>query len=518
MAAESVQPVHSPLLHVVGLRKRFGPVEVLHEIDLELYEGEVVALLGPNGAGKSTLVKILCGELAKDGGTIALRGQPIELASPRQALHAGIRILPQEVHIVPELSVAENIFLSDLPTTRRWRLLPVVNRRALIEGATTLVAQLGLDVDVRRPAGSFPLAQQRIFEIARVLTGPARILFLDEPTASLTGQEVSLLFQTLERLRAEGVAIVMITHRVDEAVQFADRIVVLRDGRVVGVYQARNTSPREVVQAMVGEVGISSALITEKHKAGGIPLLAVKRLSVTNVLSDISFEVHVGEIVGLFGLVGSGVEFIGRALLGTRADGQVSGQVRLGQELLPHRSPGSMIRRGIGYVPADRHREGLVLDLSVAANITLPILRRYVGPFGFLRRSAEEQSARRWQEQLAIRTRHLQQRIRWLSGGNQQKVLLARWLEADARLLILEEPTRGVDVRARQEIHRAILERAHAGTGMLVISTDAEEIATLCDRVHVIARGQMVATYQRGVKPEELMHAAAYSGERTATR
>lgn len=516
MAAESVRAIR-PLLRAVGLRKRFGPVEVLHGVDFELFEGEIVGLLGLNGAGKSTLVKILCGELTKDGGTILLRDKPIELASPHHALQVGIRFLPQELHIVPELSVAENILLSNLPTTRRWRLFPTVDQSTLVQQATALVAQLGLDVNVRQPARCFPLAQQRIFEIARALTGQVRILFLDEPTASLTEQEAHLLFQTLEQLRIEGVAIVIITHRVDEAIQFTDRIVVLRDGWVAGVYQTRGTTAQEVVQAMVGAAGLPSTLQLVERQPEGTSLLVVEQLSIPNVLSDVSFTVNIGEIVGLFGLVGSGVEFLGRALLGTLVGNKVSGRIRFGRELLDHRTPSEMIRRGIGYVPADRHREGLVLDLSVAGNITLPILRRYTGPLGVLRRRAEEKAVRRWQEQLSLRARNLQQRVRWLSGGNQQKVLLARWLEADARLLILEEPTRGVDVRARGEIHRAIFERARMGTGILLITTDAEEVAALSDRVHVIARGRVVASYRRGVKPEELTHAAATAGERTTT-
>jgi ribose transport system ATP-binding protein len=504
------------LLEVKGITKSFGPMRVLHNVDLHVDYGEIVALLGLNGAGKSTLIKIISGEYNKDSGTIRFDGIERTFQSPRAARQLGIRVLPQEIHVVPDLTVGENILLSDFPI-RRVLLLSWADRTAVEERARAILCQLGVSIDPKRPVRTLPVAQQRIVEIASALAGEARLLILDEPTATLTAQETAALFNVLRRLRTNGAGVIFITHRLDEAFEIADRIVVLRDGTVVGEFIPHRSSPSDVVRAMVGRTTEGESQLTD-HKVVETDsiLLQVRELRVEPELRGITFDVRRGEILGIFGLLGSGVEVVGRAIFGGLPRSIVAGTIELRGNAFASGSPLRSVRSGIGFVPADRRRDGLVLDLDVAANMTLPIVDRFVSHFGMVDRRREDSATRRWLSRLQIRCQGPRQRVRWLSGGNQQKVLLARWFEAQAELLILEEPTRGVDVRAREEIHRIITDMAQSGTTFIIISTDVEEVTALCDRVLVLARGRHVATFARGVSSRELMHAAAYTAEASA--
>lgn len=517
MIVEEHRGTRPSLLEVRDITKSFGPVRVLHNVDLHVDCGEIVALLGLNGAGKSTLIKIISGEYSKDSGTIRVDGIERTLHSPRAARQLGIRMLPQEIHIVPDLTVGENILLPDLPI-RRTLLLSQVDRAAVEQRARAILSQLGVAIDPWRPVRTLPVSQQRIVEIASALAGEARLIILDEPTATLTEQEADALFNVLRRLRASGVGVILITHRLDEAFEIADRIVVLRDGTVVGEFAPGQSSPSDVVRAMVGGATEWEGQLAVRQAAETAPiLLRVRGLRVEPDLRNISFEVRRGEILGIFGLLGSGVEVVGRALFGVLPRSKVTGTIEFRGNAFASGSPLRSVRSGIGFVPADRHRDGLVLDLSVAANITLPIVSRFISRFGMVDHSREDNVTRHWLSRLQIRCQGPWQRVRWLSGGNQQKVMLARWLEAQTEFLILEEPTRGVDVRARVEIHRTIAEMATSGTTFIVISTDVQEVATLCDRIIVLARGKQVATFERGASSRELMHAAAYTANASAT-
>jgi ribose transport system ATP-binding protein len=510
---EEHRSTRTSLLEVRGITKSFGPVRVLHSVDLHVDYGEIVALLGLNGAGKSTLIKIISGEYSKDSGTIRVDGIERTLHSPRAARQLGIRVLPQEIHIVPDLTVGENILLPDLPI-RRALLLSRVDRAAVEQRARAVLSQLGVAIDPRRPVRTLPVAQQRIVEIASALAGEARLIILDEPTATLTEQEAAALFDVLRRLRSSGAGVIFITHRLDEAFEIADRIVVLRDGTVVGEFVPGQSSPSDVVRAMVGGATEWEGQLAIRQVAEVAPiLLQVRGLRVEPDLRGITFDVRRGEILGIFGLLGSGVEVVGRALFGGLPRSIVAGTIEFRGNAFASGSPLRSVRSGIGFVPADRRRDGLVLDLDVAANMTLPIVDRFVSHFGMVDRRREDSATRRWLSRLQIRCQGPWQRVRWLSGGNQQKVLLARWLEAQAELLILEEPTRGVDVRARAEIHKIITDMAISGTTFIIISTDVQEVTTLCDRVIVLARGNQVATFERGTSSRELMHAAAYTAD-----
>lgn len=495
----------APRLEMRGIRKAFGGVDVLREVELTVAAGEVLALLGSNGAGKSTLVKILAGSYGRDGGTVRLDGAEVSFDQPRQAVAAGVRLLPQEISVIPDMTVAENICIGDLPM-RAGPGFRVVDTAAMRRQAEELLQQLGypgIDPGARVKGLSVP--EQRIVEIARALAGRARVLIMDEPTASLTEQEAATLFAIIRRLKAQGVAVIYISHYLSEVFEVSDRIAVLRDGRNAGSFRTHEATPAEVLRAMLGGV------VDDLYGAGpavppGEAVLAVEGLRIPGEIEDVDLTVRAGEIVGLFGLVGSGVETLGRALYG--ALGPVAARrVAIGGAPYVPRNPQAGKAAGIGFIAAERKREGIVAELTVRENIALPFLERFrAGPFMDV--AAERRHAEGWIDQLGIRTRGSEQRLRTLSGGNQQKVCIARWLVDGMRLLILEEPTRGVDVGARREIYAELRRLADAGRAILVLSSDVEEVAGLCDRAIVLDRGRAVAEFSRGREPAELMAAA----------
>lgn len=493
-------------LRAHGLRKSFGGVEVLHGVDLEATGGRVVALLGENGAGKSTAVKILAGDYTKDAGTITLGDREVDIRSPRDAEDAGIRMIFQEFVDAPELSVAENISLGRLP-----RRAGLVDWRAVRTAAEAILDQLGVDISPGRMVGDLSVAERQIVEIARALAADARLLILDEPTSALAADEVDNLFRFVRRLRARGVAVIYITHRLDEVTEIADDVLVFRDGEVVAAGPVADFDGHRIVEAMVG-TRLEDTIGALDHAAGGgadeRPMLEVRGATIPGLFADVGLTVAPGEIVSLFGRLGCGAQELAEALFGLRHldSGTVTLHGRAGQP----RSPWHAIARGIGFLPVDRKTEGILTGLSIAENIAIARWNQ-VSRSGLLSPRASRGAFERWQKVLRIAApQGPAQQIDTLSGGNQQKVLLGRWLERGAKLLLLAEPTRGVDVGARAEIYRVLAGLAADGTGILVVSSDIEEVLRISDRVVVLSRGRVSGSFVRGdVDRARLTRAAA---------
>lgn len=467
-----------PLLSIRGVGKTYAQ-PVLAEIDLQLFGGEVLALTGENGAGKSTLSKIVGGLERPGAGSLELLGRPYAPASRREAEALGVRMVMQELNLLPTLSVAENLFLHDLPRRAGW-----IDRRRLRAAAREAMAQVGLEaIDPDTLVGDLGIGHQQMVEIARNLIGDCRLLILDEPTAMLTAREVDMLFEQVERLRERGVAIVYISHRLEELARISQRIAVLRDGHLVCVEPIERYDADQLVTLMVGrELG-------ERFDLGprqtGAPLLRVERLSRRGKVHEVSFEVRAGEIFGISGLIGSGRTELLRLIYGAdRADG---GQVLLGDppQRLSLRSPADSVRQGVALITEDRKGEGLLLDQSISANLALgnlPALARH----GVIDRRREEALARRQVEALRVRCADTAQAVGELSGGNQQKVVIGRWLERDCQVLLFDEPTRGIDVGAKFDIYALLAELTRRGKALVVVSSDLRELMLICDRIGVL--------------------------------
>jgi rhamnose transport system ATP-binding protein len=490
------------VLTTTRIAKSFSGVRALVDASLEVRAGEVHALVGENGAGKSTLVRILTGALTPDGGTVEFDGRPVETFTPLEARRLGLVAIHQHPSLFPDLSVAENLAIG-VETSRPWA---VVDWRGRRERAHRLLTLVGARIDVDRDARSLSLPEQQLVEIARALGADAKLLILDEPTASLTPQEVDRLFSVLAELRASGTGIIYITHRLDELPRLADRVTVLRDGRTVGTYPMADMAGSHLIQLMVGrEV---ETVFPKRAVTIGEPVLDVKGLTSASAgILDVSFTVRRGEIVGLAGLVGAGRTELARTLFGLEPIDR--GSIHLnGRPVSPH-SPQDAIASGIAYLPEDRRRHGVVLDLPVAANLTLATLGR-ISRAGVLDRRAEATIASRLVTSLGIKTASLDTLVRHLSGGNQQKVALGRWLVEPPSLLILDEPTQGVDVGAKAEIHRLMGELAAQGLAILMISSELDEILGMSDRVLVMRGGALAATFAREAATSERVMAAAF--------
>lgn len=500
-------------LSMTGISKSFGAVRVLEAVDLTVGRGEIVALLGSNGAGKSTLMKILTGVHTRDAGEIMVEGRAVALGSPKAAGAEGIVLLPQEISVFPDLSVAENICLSG-----RGRGL--VSRAEQERRAGAILRDLGFAIAPRARVADLSVAERRIVEIARALASEATLLVMDEPTAALSEPESARIFALLRRLKDRGTSVVYISHYLNEVFAIADRIEVLRDGRNAGRFDPARSRVDEVVAAMLGQA--AGRMFADRPARARGPLhFRARGLCLPGVLQDIDIDLHRGEILGVFGLIGSGVETLGRVIHG--ASRRPQGEMWLDGK--PHRpsSPAQAKAAGIGLVPAERKTEGIFADLSVADNLTAPF-RADHGTWATASRRREALHALGWIARLGIRTSGPDQPIRLLSGGNQQKVCIARWLVPQVRMLVLEEPTRGVDVGARAELYRQLTALAEKGadTGddkrlaILVLSSDAEEVAGLSDRSLVIDRGRLVAEFGKGATAGDLMAATALRGERQA--
>ncbi|MBP2473381.1 ribose transport system ATP-binding protein [Crossiella equi] len=499
-----------PLLRLTGLRKGYPGVTALDGVDLEVGSGEIHALVGENGAGKSTLVRCLSGVERPDAGEMSFAWQPHTPATPAAALRAGIRVVHQELALLPELSVAENLFFEHLP--RRFGL---VDRARLRQDARELLARVGLEVDPRTPVARLGIAAQQLVEIAKALAGRSRLLVLDEPTATLTGAESARLLGILRELAAGGTAIIFISHHLAEVRSIADRITVLRNGRSIATRAAAEVDNAELVRLMVGrDLAEEFPPRPATARAPGAELLRAQALRVRGSDAELDFAVHAGEVVGIAGLVGSGRTEAVRALYG--ADPRAGGKVLVCGRPLPSGNPSRAVREGLGLLAESRKDQGLLLDLSVSANSSLAALPK-VSAFGLRSGKVEDLVATDLVDRLGVRTAGVRQVVRALSGGNQQKVLLGRWLLADPGVLIVDEPTRGVDVGARYEIHRLLLELAEGGKGLLVVSSDLPELLGICDRVLVFSRGRVAGELTRAEFDAERVLELAYSGYLTTT-
>ncbi|MFE9557443.1 sugar ABC transporter ATP-binding protein [Streptomyces sp. NPDC006692] len=469
------------LLRVEGIRKSFPGVVALDGVDFDLRRGEVHVLLGENGAGKSTLIKVLSGAHRPDGGRILAAGREVRIHGAQDAERLGIATIHQEFNLVPELTVAENIFLGRQP-----RRFGMIDRRRMEADAQALLQRVGLDVSPRAKVRELGIARLQMVEIAKALSLDARVLIMDEPTAVLTSEEVDKLFRIVRDLRDDGVGTVFITHHLEEIAALGDRVTVLRDGRSVGQVPAA-TPEDELVRLMVGR-SIEQQYPRERPDPGR-PLLSVRGLTRHGVFHDVSFEVRAGEVVGLAGLVGAGRTEVARAVFG--ADPYDAGTVDVRGESVAGGDVNAAMGAGVGLVPEDRKGQGLVLDASVQENLGLVTLRSATRA-GLVDLKGQRADATRVAGQLGVRMAGLDQRVRTLSGGNQQKVVIGKWLLADTQVLILDEPTRGIDVGAKVEIYQLINELTASGRAVLMISSDLPEVLGMSDRVLVMAQGRIV--------------------------
>ncbi|MDQ0092822.1 sugar ABC transporter ATP-binding protein [Paeniglutamicibacter psychrophenolicus] len=493
------------LLAVHGALKTFGPVVALADGTIELRAGEILALCGENGAGKSTLVKILAGVHAPDAGTFTMDGAPCAFRSVADSKATGISVIYQEPTLFPDLSVAENIFIGRQPKNR----LGLIDHAQMRRDAASLFTRLGVPMNPGRRAEGLSIADQQLIEIAKAISLDAKVLVMDEPTAALSGAEVERLFKVARALRDAGAAILFISHRFDEVFALADRITVMRDGRYISTHRTTETSVAAIVHEMVGRD--VDALFPARNAEPGPIVLQVSGLGRRGVFRDIDFCVRAGEIVALAGLVGAGRTEVARAIFGI--DKSTSGTVSVnGHELAPG-NPQSAIAAGIGFVPEDRRKQGLVMDLSVARNTALTLRRRF-SRFGLIDFRAEKRTAATWARTLQVKISSMDQAVATLSGGNQQKVVLAKWLATEPKVLIIDEPTRGIDVGTKAEVHRLIAELAGHGMAILMISSELPEVLGMADRVLVMHEGLISAALERSeATPESVMHAATGSKE-----
>ena len=472
-----------PVLRMQGIVKDFSGVRALDHVDFEILGGEVHALIGENGAGKSTLMNVLAGRFGDYAGRIVAFGEEVRPKNPRQALALGIGVIFQELSVLPNLTVAENILLGHEPP---GRVPGTLNRRKLADEARAVLDEVGFDLPLDAPVGQLSHARQCLVEIAHALRKSVRILVFDEPTASLASDDVERLFAVIRDLKMRGIAIVYISHRLAELPQIADRVTVLRDGKVVGTRAVADTKVSELSHLMLGRR--LTEMFPEKRNQPGQPLLRVGGLTRAGVFADISFELREGEILGLAGLVGSGRTEIARAIFG--AD-RAAGRCELGGRPMGRRSPRRSMARGIGMIQENRTRDGNITGLSVGQNIGISVLDRLAGLGGLLRPSRIRANAERMIEEMDVRPPDPVRAIQTLSGGNQQKAILGRWMCRDPKVLILDEPTQGIDVGTKAQIYRLIMALACEGRGILLISSELFELANLCDRILVVRDGRI---------------------------
>jgi rhamnose transport system ATP-binding protein len=490
----------TPLLVLDSATKSFGAVKALEDGSISLLSGEAHALLGENGAGKSTLVKILAGVHLPDSGRLLLDGAEVTFSGPAAAQAAGISIIYQEPTLFPDLTVAENIFIGRQPLGRGRR----IDRGRMNDEAGDTFRRLGVAIDPRRPARGLSVADQQMVEIAKALSFKARIFVMDEPTAALSSAEVERLFDVVRTLRDQGAAVLFISHRLEEVFAICQRVTIMRDGRFVRTDAVDDLTVDAIIRSMVGRD--LSALFPKTPTPPGEPVLQVERLTREGVFTDVSFDVHGGEIVALAGLVGAGRSEVARAIFGI--DRRDAGSVRIRGRELRAGSPIAAMDAGVGFVPEDRRQQGLVMDLGIDHNIALASLQR-LGRVGLIRRSAERALATEWAGRLQLKYGHLANPAWTLSGGNQQKVVLAKWLARRPALLIIDEPTRGIDVGTKAEVHRILDELVSQGVAVLMISSELPEVLGMADRVLVIREGRLVAELARADADEASIVRAA---------
>ncbi|CUX49805.1 MULTISPECIES: sugar ABC transporter ATP-binding protein [Agrobacterium] len=485
------------ILSMTNIHKAFGPVRALRNAALELRRGEIHALAGENGAGKSTLMHIIDGILQPDGGEIVLDGKPVKISSPNAANRLGIGFVHQEIALCPEISVAENMFMSQTGQSRSW----FMNYRDLEKRAAIVLREIG-DIDPSRRAGDLSISQQQIVEIAKALTLDCRILILDEPTAALTETEAQTLFRIMHRLAERGIAIVYISHRMAEIFEHCDRITVMRDGCHIRTENIADISPEEVVNSMVGRVldKLYPPKLSEDEKSDDV-ILSVRGLNERKRVFDVDFDLRRGEILGLAGLIGAGRSEIARAVC--RLEGKPRGEVTLRGRPLRLKDYRDSIREGLVYLSEDRKGDGLFLNMSIASNVSALDIGRVSNGMGFIERRKEMKRADELGRRLKLRANSIGDAVSTLSGGNQQKVALAKMLSVEPEVIFLDEPTRGVDVGAKAEIHRQIRELAREGVGVVVISSELPELIGVSDRVLVVREGRITGEVEGDDMTEE---------------
>jgi ribose transport system ATP-binding protein len=491
-----------PMLRMEKISKRVPGVQALDNVDFEVYPGEILGFVGENGAGKSTLVKIVSGVYSKDQGTVWFLGQQVEPHSPKDAQKLGISTIYQELALVPHLSVAENVFLNREP--RRIKSIGMVDFRLMTRHAEAILYDLGVDIPGGRKVKELTVAAQQMVEIAKALSLNASLILMDEPTSSLSSKEVDALFTVMKRLREKGVSVVFISHRLEEVLQVVDRIIVMRDGHRVGTLPIAEATQEKIIRYMVGrEVG----LFPKEEAERGEAVLEARGISGENGVRNVSLTVHRGEIVGLAGLVGAGRTEVARLICG--ADRLTDGEILIGGKKVKIHSPGDAVRHGMGWVPEDRKHHGLVLGMDVKQNISMAILKRISNPLGAISLKKERDVSAQYVKALSVATPSLSQTVRLLSGGNQQKVVLAKWLSTQPKVLIMDEPTRGIDVGAKAEVHALMSHLAQQGLGILMISSEMPEIIGMSDRVIVMCQGRVTGEFERGkFNQEEIMTCA----------
>jgi rhamnose transport system ATP-binding protein len=474
-----------PALRVTGVTKSFGASNALTDVSFDVARGQVHALVGENGAGKSTLVKIVTGILETDRGEILLNGQVARFATPIEARRAGLAAVYQDPKLFPHLDVAENISMGATPVTA----VGTIDRKATTARARQALARLGVDIDPYALIAELSVAELQFVEIARALTADLQLLILDEPTSALTPAEVDKLFRIVRNLRDQGTSVVLITHRLEELDLIADAVTVLRDGRHVATCPASELSRAEIVRMMVGRP-LETLFAERRKKKPGREVLRVDRLNREGLFSNVSFSLRAGEIVGMAGLVGSGRSEIAQACFGLAA--ATSGQVALDGQPVTPRSPKQMLGLGLAYLPEDRDGLGLIMASSIVSNITLPIVDR-LARLGVVNEPAQRSVASKAVNDYDIRTTGIDQLVSDLSGGNRQKVAFAKWLSTKPKVLILDEPTHGIDVGSKAQVHRMIAQLADEGLAILMISSDLPEVLAISDRILVISEGELVA-------------------------
>jgi len=497
----------TPVIELRDASKSYGEVRALSNGNLALRPGEVRALMGENGAGKSTLVKVLAGVVRRDSGDMLVDGAAVDFHSPHDARDAGLAVIYQEPTLFPDLSIAENVVMGYHPLGSLKR----IDRRAMHEQVQTLLDNLGVALDPERVVRGLSIADQQIVEIAKALSFDARVLVMDEPTAALSGAEVDRLFAVVRTLREQGAGVLFISHRLDEVFEIADTVTVMRDGAVVHDARIADMTPDDMVRRMVGrDVGV---LFPKQPASIGEPVLKVDRLTREGVFFDISFDVRAGEIVALAGLVGAGRSEVARAIFGI--DRPDAGHVEVDGARLPAAKPLAAMRAGIGFVPEDRRQQGLVMDLSIARNASMTRMQA-LARLGLIGSGSENRLAREWAARLQLKFHRLENPARFLSGGNQQKVVLAKWLATEPKLLILDEPTRGIDVGTKSEVHRLMSELAGQGLAVLMISSELPEVLGMADRVLVMHEGRITRELSRAEADEENVIRAATGQAETA--
>jgi len=490
----------APLVEMTDIDKNFPGVRALSHARFDLVAGEVHALMGENGAGKSTLMKVLSGVYQRDSGTVLLEGHPVEIVSPREAQNLGIGIIHQELALMRDLTAAQNIYIGREP--RRFGLL---DERQLNRDTAAIFQSMNLNLDPTVKVETLTIAKQQMVEIAKALSYRSKVLIMDEPTAALNDAEIAELFAIINRLKAEGVGIVYISHKMDEIKRISDRVTIMRDGEYVGTVPAAETPIETIISMMVGRT-LSQETLSIPNTADAPIALEVRNIRRGRDIRDVSFSVRKGEILGFAGLMGAGRTEVARAIFG--ADRREGGEIWVHGKRVGISSPRDAVACGIGYLSEDRKNFGLATGLDVRNNIALPSLERFTGPAGVLDETGMREAAQKFIRQLAIKTPSDTQEARLLSGGNQQKVVIAKWLLRDCDILIFDEPTRGIDVGAKSEIYKLLNALAAEGKAIIVISSELPEILRLSHRIAVMCEGRLTGILPGGASQEEIMHLA----------